>query len=238
MIKLTDRLQTIANEIHIGETVADIGTDHGFLPIYLWEQGVSPKVIMADISSGSLKKAEDNCNYLHQEESFDLRLGSGIKVLNVGEVDAVVIAGMGGMLMAEILEDDLHKAKSFKKLILQPRTQVGFLRHWLCNNGFSIIKEQLVREGRFICEVITAIPREEYVISNLPSNSIEYEYPSTLIDFANPLTEEYLSNRLNREEDVLTSMKKGSNVTDSQLREQEYRIEYLKGLIERVKNGL
>ena len=60
MIKLSDRLQLIAKEVNNGETVADIGTDHGFLPMYLWEQGISPKVIMADVSQGSLKKAQQN----------------------------------------------------------------------------------------------------------------------------------------------------------------------------------
>ncbi|MBR5230415.1 MAG: tRNA (adenine(22)-N(1))-methyltransferase TrmK, partial [Firmicutes bacterium] len=81
MVKLTPRLQKIANEIKAGETMADIGTDHGFLPIYLWEEGISPNVIMADISRGSLDKARDNCRMLHPEQEFDLRLGSGIEVL-------------------------------------------------------------------------------------------------------------------------------------------------------------
>ena len=79
--------------------MADIGTDHGFLPVYLWEAGISPHVIMADISRGSLDKARDNCEMLHPGQDFDLRLGSGIEVLADGEVDAVAIAGMGGILM-------------------------------------------------------------------------------------------------------------------------------------------
>ena len=81
MIKLSDRLQLIAKEVNNGETVADIGTDHGFLPMYLWEQGISPKVIMADVSQGSLKKAQQNCNELYPDNTFDLRLGNGIQVL-------------------------------------------------------------------------------------------------------------------------------------------------------------
>ena len=63
-MKLTPRLQVIANEIQQGETMADIGTDHGFLPLYLWEKGISPQVIMADISRGSLEKAAENCRFL------------------------------------------------------------------------------------------------------------------------------------------------------------------------------
>ena len=131
MIKLTSRLKTIADEIEKGETMADIGTDHGFLPVYLWEAGICPKVIMADISRGSLSKAEQNCRSLYPDVDFDLRLGSGIEVLSQGEVDAVAIAGMGGILMTEILGEDIHKAHSFKKMVLQPRNRIGHLRWWL-----------------------------------------------------------------------------------------------------------
>ena len=94
MIKLTDRLQVLADQIKQNETMADIGTDHGFLPIYLWENEISPKVIMADISPGSLEKARVNCYENYPNEKFDLRLGNGIQILENGEVDAVVIAGI------------------------------------------------------------------------------------------------------------------------------------------------
>ena len=74
-MKLTPRLQKIADEIKPGETMADIGTDHGFLPLFLWEQGISPQVIMADISKGSLDKAAENCRLLAPDTDFDLRTG-------------------------------------------------------------------------------------------------------------------------------------------------------------------
>ena len=172
MIKLTPRLKTIADEIEKGETMADIGTDHGFLPLYLWEMGVCPHVIMADISKGSLSKAEENCRSLHPDTAFDLRLGSGIEVLDTGEVEAVVIAGMGGILMTGILGADIEKSWSFKKLVLQPRNRIGQLRWWLYNNGFCISNEKLVREGKYICEVLTVVPREIAVTGDLGPDDI------------------------------------------------------------------
>lgn len=231
MIKLTDRLRTISKEINKGETVADIGTDHGFLPIFLWEQGICHKVIMTDVSADSLGKARDNCAALHPEKSFDLRLGNGMEVIETGEVDVIVMAGMGGILMTEILKSDVSKSKSFKKLILQPRNNIGFLRHWLLNNGFSITKEQLVREGKYICEVITVIPKEIAVTKNMSADRIEYQYPHSLIDFKGPLTKEYLSNKLRIERDILRSMEKSLNTTKQELRSRKYRIEYLERLI-------
>lgn len=235
MVKLTPRLQTIANEIKPGETMADIGTDHGFLPIYLWETGICTHVIMADISRGSLDKARDNCRMLHPEQEFDLRLGSGIEVLGNGEVDAVAIAGMGGILMAEILGADLKKAHSFRRFILQPRNHVGRLRYWLLNNGFKIVNEHLVREGKFICEILTVEPKEVAVSLNQEENDIEYEYPHSLLRFKNELTEEYLQRKLLLETQILRSMASGSQTTEEQLKRAEYRVEYLQYLLRRCK---
>ena len=236
MIKLTPRLKTIADEIENGETMADIGTDHGFLPLYLWEMRVCPHVIMADISKGSLSKAEENCRSLHPDTAFDLRLGSGIEVLDTGEVEAVVIAGMGGILMTGILGADIEKSWSFKKLVLQPRNRIGQLRWWLYNNGFCISNEKLVREGKYICEVLTVVPREIAVTGDLGPDDIEYEFPHKLIDFKNELTEEYLNKKLNLEKMILKSMSQGRQEEPARLRRQNYRVEYLEYLLRRLGN--
>ena len=147
---LTDRLMAMASQVEPGESLADIGTDHGYLPMYLYMEGISPKVIMADVSKGSLNKAKQNCKEICPDGKFDFRLGNGLKVIKRGEVDNVAIAGMGGVLITEILGKDMGKTKTFKKLILQPRTAQGRLRFWLIKKGFDIVEEQLVREGRFI----------------------------------------------------------------------------------------
>ena len=234
MIKLSDRLKTIAEEIELGETVADVGTDHGFLPVFLWESGVCPEVIMTDISEGSLNKARENCRRLHPGTEFDFRLGSGIEVVGRGEVDCIVMAGMGGILMTEILGKDPAKAASYKKLILQPRNNIGALRHWLYDNGFSIKNEKLVRERKYICEVLTAVPKEVAVTRTLGPERIEYQYPHTLIKFAGPLTREYLSTKLRIEKDVFRGMEASSATPPSKLRAQQYRIEYIERLINKL----
>lgn len=234
MIKLTERLKAIADEIDKGEKVADIGTDHGFLPIFLWENDISPEVIMTDISEGSLKKAEENCLMLHPGHSFDLRLGSGLEVIQPAEADCIVMAGMGGILMTQILSEDLSKTRSFKKLILQPRNNPGILRHWLYNNGFHISREQLAREGKYICEIITARRGERAVIRSLEADRIEYHYPHSLIDFRGPLTCEFLSRKLNEEKRILSGMMKGKNPDKKEMRSQEYRIDYLERLIKKL----
>ncbi len=232
-MKLTPRLQKIAAEIKPGETMADIGTDHGFLPLFLWEQGISPQVIMADISKGSLDKAAENCRLLAPDTDFDLRLGSGLAVLAPGEVDTVVMAGIGGNLICELLGKDLQKSWSFPKYILQPRRYIGRLRFWLYDNGFSITNEQLVREGKFICEVLTVIPKEVAMTRQMNAEDIEYEFPLSLVRFRNDLTAEYLQGKLRLEREILESMKMGSLTTPKALQKQEYRVYYLTTLLRR-----
>ena len=232
-MKLTPRLQKIADEIKPGETMADIGTDHGFLPLFLWEQGISPQVIMADISKGSLDKAAENCRLLAPDTDFDLRLGSGLEVLAPGEVDTVVMAGIGGNLICELLGKDLQKSWSFSKYILQPRRHIGRLRFWLYDNGFSITNEQLVREGKFICEVLTVIPKEVAMTRQMNAEDIEYEFPLSLVRFRNDLTAEYLQGKLRLEREILESMKMGSLTTPKELQKQEYRVYYLTTLLRR-----
>ena len=234
MIKLSPRLKKIAQQIEAGETMADIGTDHGFLPVYLWENKICPKVIMTDISPGSLSKARENCGMYYPGKEFDFRLGSGIEVLREAEVDAVVIAGMGGILMTEILEKDLKKSLSFSKLILQPRKDVGKLRFWLFDNGFSITSESLVREGKYICEILTAIPKEVAITIQMTGEDIEYEFPHSLLDCNEELLVEYLTAKRKREADILSNMRKGRHTTSLEIRHQAYRVEYLDYLLRRA----
>ena len=238
MIRLTDRLQVLADEIKEKETMADIGTDHGFLPIYLWERGICPKVILTDVSPGSLDKAKANVQQLCPSEAhaaFDFRLGDGIQVLEAEEVDDIVIAGMGGILMTEILGEDIDKTRSFKKLILQPRSGQGKLRHWLVRSGFGITKESLVREGKYICEILTvdpsgdnsAVSRE---IEGCGPDSIEYEVPPWILS-AGSLAEEFLLRKCAAEERILSGLSR-SRAKDAEKEEAvKKRIAYLKSLL-------
>lgn len=159
-MNLSHRLSKISKEIKKGEAMADIGTDHGFLPIYLIKNNISPKAIMCDISSDSLSKAIENCKLYDKNYPWDWRVGDGLQVIENGEVESLVIAGMGGILMTEILGEDLNKTKSFKKIILQPRSNAGFLRKWIKENGFTEINVGLAEERNKFWEIITIIPEK------------------------------------------------------------------------------
>ena len=252
-MKLSERLQYIADEIKCGETMADIGTDHGFLPLYLLEKKKCPKVIMSDISSGSLKKAEINCKLVKPKGDYELRLGNGIDVLADGEVDTVVIAGMGGLLIADILEWNLKKSRSVKRYILQPRNNVGRLRYWLYCNGFSIVKEGIVREGKFLCEILTvdnssaaeenpcltrkkSCGRREQVDGDADVFSdygAEFDYPDALLAFGGALTMEYLQRHLETEQRILENIETKAKDSEKRGGLTRQRIERLSDLIRR-----
>lgn len=155
--KLTERLQLLADLVLPGKPAADIGTDHGYLGLYLLESGKCPYAVLSDVNEGPLAKAKQNMEESSVDESlYSIRLGGGLATLQPGEAASIVIAGMGGELIASILEEFPEKTASAELLILQPRTRSGELRSWLWSNGYAIKGEYLVRERGRICEVITA----------------------------------------------------------------------------------
>lgn len=210
MIRISDRLQTIAHCVTRNETVADIGTDHGLLPIFLWQTGISRSFVLSDVNAGPLEKAQANLKRYGQGMVADLRLGNGLAVLRKSEVDTVVIAGMGGLLITEILEQDLSKATSFGKYILQPRNAQERVREWLYHHGFTISAEHLVREGNYICEVIVASPRaledielQSIEVDSPMENELAFEVSPLLFHQKDPLLIEFLERKKRVEEQIV-----------------------------------
>lgn len=245
MIKLSDRLQLIADRINEKETMADIGTDHGFLPIYLKLTKKSPKVVMCDVSVPSLQKAKDNAAlYAATEDEMYFRAGDGLQVLEYGEVDAVVIAGMGGKLIRDIMSFDLKHTCSFKKFIMQPRIGQGHLRKWLVDNGFKIISEDVVIEGDYIPEIITAVTPGNITDNDITSelsadldgDSIMWKIPPWIIDAGGPVVE-FIDRNIGLQEEKLSNVKKAKVRNDDLEKSIAEDIEYLMQLRKEWEDG-
>lgn len=247
MVKLSARLMLMADQIEKNETMADIGTDHGFLPMYLADERICPKVILTDVSAGSLKKAQDNVNELvekRREEgrefdtgTFDFRLGDGITVLEPGEADAIVIAGMGGILISEILEKNMEVARTAKRIIMQPRKGSGRLRYSLIKNGFEVERELLVREGKFICEVIVAAYKaDKNAEMPAPYGDISYSVPEKLLENGG-IALEYIKRKLNTQKRILSEMENSKSENTAELDEKRKdareKIAYYEKLLEK-----
>ncbi len=160
---LSLRLQTCLDALIPLQTVADVGTDHAYLPCVGILNGKLKKAIAADIGVGPLEAAKTTIARYELNEQIETRLGPGLTVLNPSEVEGVVIAGMGGKLIISILEDNVSLSQSFERLVLQPNIDANLLRAWLANHQFKIIDEKIILdEGKFY-EIIVASPVQESI---------------------------------------------------------------------------
>lgn len=153
---MSKRLEAILAHIpQDGRGVADIGTDHGFLPAALFRRGYTGNLIAADIGADPLSKAVRTAEAIGAEDRISCRLCDGLDGIAPDEVDVIVIAGMGGDTICGILDRAEWCLSPDYTLILQPMTKCEILRYWLVNNGFTICSEELVRDDR-LYQIITA----------------------------------------------------------------------------------
>lgn len=156
MLKLKSRLNMAAQMVRKGSRIADIGTDHAYLPAALILDGTVPCAIAADLRKGPLENAEATVKHYGIAEKVQLRLSDGLKCVSRNEVDDIVIAGMGGILISEILEAAPWVKDENIQLILQPQTHDEVLRRWLWENGFEItIEDSCFEDGKtYICMAV------------------------------------------------------------------------------------
>lgn len=146
MVLKNKRLLMVANMIPECDCVADIGTDHALLPVYLVLNGRCKKAIASDVRPGPLQSADRNIRKHGLSDIIETRLGSGFEVLKSGECQAAVLAGMGGLLIANLIEDSMEIAKGTPYLVLQPNTEEASLRKFLLDKSFEILDENAVMD--------------------------------------------------------------------------------------------
>ena len=145
-MQLSQRLSSVASMVTAGNCLADVGTDHGYVPIYLYERNIIPRAIAMDVNKGPLERAALHIAESGMKEAIETRLSDGLTALKPGEADSVVIAGMGGPLIIRILSAHPEITESLKELILQPQSEISEVRIWLYEQGYEIIEEHMVFE--------------------------------------------------------------------------------------------
>ena len=159
---LSPRLNKISELINDSDVTADIGTDHAYLPVSLVYSGKSKYVIASDIKTGPIKRAESTVKKYDMSDFISLRQGAGLETITPGDnVDTIVIAGMGGLVVSSILENSPEILNQAKKIILQPMTMVPELRDYLYKGDFKNIKEYLAVEENKIYNIISAEPGKD-----------------------------------------------------------------------------
>ena len=152
------RLLTIASHVRDGSGVVDVGTDHGYIPIYLALNGYNGNLIASDINYAPLLKGIENAKEAGLEGRIDFLLCDGLESCPHERIDTIIIAGMGGDTICGILDRTQWLYTWPFMLILHPMTKSEILRYWLINNSFEIKSEELVRDEGTFYQIITAVP--------------------------------------------------------------------------------
>ena len=193
-MQLSRRLQTVADMVIPGNRVADIGCDHAYITIYLIKNKISPFVVAMDINQGPLDRARENIEKYMVADKISIRKSDGLQMLNAGEVDTILMAGMGGRLMSQILASQMNVVSAAKELVLQPQSEIYELRKTLNEWGFVIVNENMLKEdGKyyFVMKIkidSSSINKDEYQLSKP-----EYiHFGRLLLEERNPVLLEYL----------------------------------------------
>lgn len=145
-MQISERLMTVAGMVSPDCRLADVGTDHAYIPIYLIQNGTVSKAIAMDINQGPLLRATENIRHYGLAGRIETRLSDGLEKLQEGEADTILIAGMGGLLMIRILENGRAVLKGCRELVLQPQSDIRSVREYLEKKGWQIDREDLVFE--------------------------------------------------------------------------------------------
>ncbi|MEW6183022.1 MAG: class I SAM-dependent methyltransferase [Bacillota bacterium] len=182
IFSLHPRLKTTAGLVPVTRCVADIGTDHALLPLYLIGRGVAARAIAVEKKAGPAAAARRAVAAAGLEERIEVRTGDGLAALSAGEVQVIVIAGLGGETIAAILEAGAATARDAGWLVLQPMNRAAFVRRWLAANGWRIEAEELVEERKRLYQAIAAAPGGGRELSRL-----EEEAGPVLLSRGHPL---------------------------------------------------
>lgn len=202
MIKLSKRLKEIVNLIDKNSKVADIGTDHGLVPNFLVENNISSYIVASDISEKSLEKTYELVDNKYIDSKIYLRVGNGLEVIEKNEVDTVILAGMGGILISKLIEKDFDKVENLKKLILQPMQNQYELREYLYKNGFIFNDQRIVYEEKKYFEIMDVSYKGE--ISKV--DPIFYELPYECYKRKDETFAEYLLYKIRKNKFILNKL--------------------------------
>lgn len=217
-------MKAVASMVTPGNVLADVGTDHGYVPISLVQRKKIPKAIAMDVNKGPLKRATTHIADSQLGEFIETRLSDGVKKLEVGEVDSILIAGMGGELVIHILSDGMEVCRSVKELILQPQSELEKVRQFLRENNFKIVDEDMVIEDGKYYPMMKVIPVEEDDFwGNIPEEAIHacYMYGPLLLKNGNPSLRKYLVKQHKQLEKILKELEKQPESTKIAKRKQE-----------------
>ncbi len=230
-MKLSKRLQAVVAMISKGNTLADIGTDHGYIPIYMALNNLTSHAIAMDVNQGPLERAINNIEKYKVESIVSTRLSNGLEKLRVHEVDTILIAGMGGLLTIRILSEYLKIAHSAKELVLSPHSDVEMVRKYLVENKFLIKDEAIVfDEGKyyFIIKAVQgsmAMPEE-----------IDLLFSKKLLERQDSTLKKYLLKELDKKQNIFNKLTEYGQENTQRIMEIQREMSRIKEALARYEN--
>lgn len=207
--------------------MVDIGTDHAYVPIKVINDGIAKKCIACDLREGPLKIANKNIEQNGMNEKIETRLGFGLDVINKDETDCVVIAGMGGTLIKNILDRGMDKISPKSIIITQPNIYQQDVRKWFYENGFNIYKEKLVLEDKRIYNIICAR------FGETKKEVTEFDYYISDKILEDPLCGVYMENMLTKYKRALHGMSNMKNLDEISYNKYKYLVSNLEKELKR-----
>ncbi|AND85648.1 SAM-dependent methyltransferase [Clostridium tyrobutyricum] len=227
-MQLSSRLKAICNMVDHCNCTADIGTDHGYIPIYLVKNNICNRAIASDINKGPIRKAEINIRNEDLQNKIECRLGSGLNTINIGEVQEIIIAGMGGNLIRDIINENINIFKSVNTLILQPIQNPEVLREYIYKMGFTIVDEELCIDENIFYEII----KVKYAKNKNNIDTIFYEVGKRLIEKKNPLVNRFINKKIDKYRTILNYIKEDGSLAKKRKLDIKNKILRLQELIE------
>lgn len=200
--EISKRLKTVSDEVEY-RRIADIGTDHAYVPIYLCNMNKIDYAIASDINKGPLEKAEKNIKKYMFENRISTRLGNGLDNINMNEVNTIVISGMGGNLIIDILKNSKELVKNLNQMVLQPQLDVYKLRKYIHSIGFLIKNEEIIiDEGKYYNIINAVLGNEVY------QKEEYYVFGKILIDKKSSILKEYIAENITKYNNIIENLYK------------------------------
>lgn len=211
-VVLSKRLKSLTDMVTRGNRVVDVGCDHGFLSIYLVQQGISPNVLAMDVRKGPLSRAVEHIAEQGLSQYISTRLSDGLLQYKEGEAETLVCAGMGGRMMVKILTESEEKVRGLQELILQPQSEIPFFRKFLNEKGYITVDENIIYEDGKFYFAFRVKPQSTCVQKNLVMVSEEeMQYGSLLLKRRHPVLKEFLLQQLHMVEEIHCNLVKNAD---------------------------
>ncbi|AYE38244.1 SAM-dependent methyltransferase [Companilactobacillus zhachilii] len=229
MTLLSKRLQAVYQMVDANTKVADIGSDHAYLPVELIEEKVANYAIAGEVAKGPMSRSKEDVEKFGLSDKIDVRLGDGLAVIKADDlIDTVVIAGMGGILIQSILTNATEEQLSHvKTLVLQPNIGEPLVRRWLVENNFKIIDEDIVEEDHHVYEIIKA----EKVTEPVTLTDAEFLMGPVLIQKKTPTFVAKWEHKLNGYHKAVANMGHAKKIDQAKIDVMNQNIKYIEGIL-------